>query len=164
MELRKKLHRTDQILMVIILVGFLLTAYAFYIELKHEYNHSYQALCDVNPIISCTKVLTTKWSKGFGILPEPLAFRNPIFGFGFYTLFLLMIAAFKPNTKICKSLIILAILSNLATIYLAILMIYIIEFYCLVCIFTYVVNFLLLIYSIVRYRIVKQLQSKSKLR
>lgn len=164
MELRRKLYRTDQILMIIISINFLMAAYALYVELKHENNQSYQALCDVNPTISCTKVMTTKWGKGFGILPESLAFRNPIFGFLFYTIIFLMITAIKPNLFICKALISLAILSNLATIYLAIIMIYIIKFVCLLCIMTYVFNFLLLIYSIVRYRTVKQLQTKSKLR
>ncbi|KAH7637928.1 transmembrane and tpr repeat-containing protein 3-like protein [Dermatophagoides farinae] len=164
MELQRKLHRTDRILMVIIAVGFLLNTYAFYVELKHEYDPSYQALCDVNSVISCTKVITTKWGKGFGILPESVAFRNPIFGFVFYTLMLLMIMAIKPNIIVCKSIIFLAILSNLATIYLSILMIYIIQYFCLICIISYIVNFLLLIYSIVRYQLLKQLKSKSKLR
>ena len=90
--------------MVIIAVGFLLNTYALYVELKHEYDPSYQALCDVNSVISCTKVITTKWGKGFGILPESVAFRNPIFGFVFYTLMLLMIMAIKPNIIVCKSI------------------------------------------------------------
>jgi uncharacterized membrane protein len=38
------------------LVGLALSAYALYVEYKSEQNPSYEAMCDINSRVSCSKV------------------------------------------------------------------------------------------------------------
>lgn len=42
------------------LVGLLLSLYALYVEIKAEANDNYEAMCDINEYISCSKVFTSK--------------------------------------------------------------------------------------------------------
>ena len=41
-------------------VGILVSAYAYYVETSKEKDDSFQALCDINAKVSCSKVFTSK--------------------------------------------------------------------------------------------------------
>lgn len=41
-------------------IGVLLSIYAFYVETQSELDSDYEALCDINEHISCTKVFSSK--------------------------------------------------------------------------------------------------------
>lgn len=65
-----------------------LSIYSVYVESRAEEDENYEALCDINPKISCTKVFTSEYGKGFGlsILPDALKLPNGIYGIAFYSL------------------------------------------------------------------------------
>lgn len=54
-----------------LITGIVLSAYGLFVELKHEHNSSYQAMCDVSETISCTKAFSSSWATGLGLV-EPL--------------------------------------------------------------------------------------------
>lgn len=41
-----------------------LSVYTVYVESRAEEDKNYEALCDINPKISCTKVFTSEYGKG----------------------------------------------------------------------------------------------------
>lgn len=41
-------------------LGILVSAYAYYVETSKERDSSFQALCDINAKVSCSKVFTSK--------------------------------------------------------------------------------------------------------
>ncbi|KAM7343994.1 vitamin-K epoxide reductase [Cochliomyia hominivorax] len=130
------------------LIGLILSLYATYVEIKLLVNKDYKALCDLAPKLSCTAVFSSHYGKSFGFLnmffDEKSSKWNPpngIFGIIYYTILLITTFLDKPN--LIKYQILLCILSNLMSIYLAYLL-YILENICLVCISIYVVNFLCL--------------------
>lgn len=53
-------------------VGVALSAYGLYVELRHEQNNSYEAMCDVSETISCTKAMSSSFATGFGIVESLL--------------------------------------------------------------------------------------------
>jgi vitamin-K-epoxide reductase (warfarin-sensitive) len=63
----------------------MLSIYSVYVEIRAEEDESYEALCDINSRISCTRVFTSKFAKGFGIMPEALNLPNGVYGMFFYS-------------------------------------------------------------------------------
>lgn len=47
-------------LLVINAVGFILSAYAYHVTVSKTSDANYQALCDISPAMSCSKVMTSK--------------------------------------------------------------------------------------------------------
>ncbi|KPI94455.1 Vitamin K epoxide reductase complex subunit 1-like protein 1 [Papilio xuthus] len=68
------------------IVGILVSTYALYVEMAAEARPGYKALCDLSEHASCTRVLTSEFSKGFGFVPEDSSFEVPncIYGIVFY--------------------------------------------------------------------------------
>ena len=52
------------------LCGAGLAGYAYYVEMESEKNPEYEALCDINEEISCTKVFNSEYGKGFGVIQK----------------------------------------------------------------------------------------------
>lgn len=46
--------------MVLCLLGVALSVYALYVEFLKEADENYEAMCDINSYISCSKVFTSK--------------------------------------------------------------------------------------------------------
>lgn len=42
------------------IIGTILSMYALYVEINAEANDNFEALCDINEYISCSKVFTSK--------------------------------------------------------------------------------------------------------
>lgn len=42
-------------------IGIILSIYAYYVETQSELDSNYEAMCDINEHISCTKVFSSKW-------------------------------------------------------------------------------------------------------
>ncbi|XP_055939527.1 vitamin K epoxide reductase complex subunit 1-like [Argiope bruennichi] len=135
--------------------GLLLSIYAYHVEVKKEEDANYTAMCDISEHMSCTAAFSSQYGKGFGfmehivgkdsILNQP----NSVYGIIFYLIF--MPLAEIPNLTLSKIMILLAVLSNICSIYLAYILIYILYDFCIVCVSTYIVNFVLLICSLFRY-------------
>lgn len=202
-------------------IGILLSIYGLHVEISAQSDDDYEAMCDISEHVSCTKVFTSEYGRGFGIIGPILGensflnLPNPLYGILFYA----MIAALskylrqiylassinhvmtelykylirerrenlifplhhlwmKPYIKTYKQFqrklssipvtghtksirfgkaqVILSALSNLMSIYLAYLLYFILEDFCVVCVLSYVVNFINLILSSKRYNILRE--------
>uniref|UniRef100_A0A6B2E969 vitamin-K-epoxide reductase (warfarin-sensitive) n=1 Tax=Phlebotomus kandelakii TaxID=1109342 RepID=A0A6B2E969_9DIPT len=137
------------------LIGLLLSVYSTHVEIQLELDNDYEALCDLNEGISCTKVFSSKYGKGFGIihhvLGEESVFNQPngLFGIFFYALIALL--CFVNDSNVARVQIYLCIVSNIISLYLAYLLYFVLEDFCIVCVSTYVVNGINLYLSVKRY-------------
>ena len=122
-------------IIILSVIGFLLSCYAYHIGKKAEQETSYKSICDIQDNMSCSKA----FSSGFGKIA---GFSNSIVGILFYlTIFVLVLF---QNTSIIFYLSIVAVLVSL---YLAYLLYFKLKNFCLICNGIYVVNILLLIFS-----------------
>ncbi|KAM8961257.1 vitamin K epoxide reductase complex subunit 1-like protein 1 [Pelodytes ibericus] len=137
-------------------VGVALSVYAFHVETSKERDTEYTALCDINPSISCSKVFTSRWGRGFGLVenilgPQSLANQpNSVFGILFYLLQILL--GFVGSVTAAVTLLGTSLLSIGGSLYLAYILFYILEDFCVICVTTYVLNFALLLLNIKRLR------------
>ena len=136
-----------------------LVLYVFYVEhrlktAKPESN--YKAVCDINDRISCSRVLNSKYAKGFGIFEQDSVFNvsNAVYGISFYALILILLVVSSLvegiNVWITYLLVVLAVALNLCDIYLAYILFFKLKDICIVCCTLYVINALLLAISIWR--------------
>ncbi|THD19885.1 Vitamin K epoxide reductase complex subunit 1 [Fasciola hepatica] len=128
--------------------GILVCIYALYVEYSKENDKDYKPVCDISDKISCTKVLLSEYSRGFGLLPRTwknswLNQRNPVFGLIFYSL--LLVLDHYGTFGALKLSLVLAILSCIGSVYLAYLLYFVLKSLCLVCLAIYVINAVLLI-------------------
>lgn len=95
--------------------------------------------------------------KGFGLLPEAIAFKNPIMGLIFYPsiLVLLQLGQKPPFATI---LLILVVVSNLGSLYLGYILAFVLHVACVVCISVYVINFIILMYAWRRWKLIEQIR------
>jgi vitamin-K-epoxide reductase (warfarin-sensitive) len=140
------------------LLALSLSAYSVYIEKRISEDDEYDALCDISPDISCTKVYSSEYAKGFGLdfLPEELKLSNGSYGIVFYLIFALLskfyaesffnflilhfFQGFTKNLALVKVQLILSVTSIVVSIYLAYIMYFILANLCIVCVATYVLN------------------------
>lgn len=132
--------------------GLLVSGLALYVEYRKGYDPDYVALCDINESVSCSDVLTSSYSKGFGIIgsllkdpKHPLNQPNPVYGLGFYLLIMALSCCSSRSDIVATLRLYLVFISNLMSLYLAYLLYFVLEKACVLCISSYVVNFLLLI-------------------
>ncbi|XP_028042965.1 vitamin K epoxide reductase complex subunit 1-like protein 1 [Bombyx mandarina] len=135
-----KVRTYDRLLILLSVLGVLVSTYALYVELKVEANPNYKAFCDFSERASCTRVLTSKYAKGLGIIDEGSYLRlpNPIYGTIHYCI-MIILSAYDSlvTTNIQFSL---AGISSLLCCYLAYNLIYVLKDICVVCISTYLIN------------------------
>lgn len=140
-------------------IAILVVLYAFYVEhrlktAKPEDN--YKAFCDINDRMSCSRVLGSKYAKGFGIFDENSVFNisNAVYGISLYISILILLVVSSlfegTNVSITYVLVVLAVISNLGDIYLAYILFFKLKDICIVCCTLYVINALLLALSIWR--------------
>lgn len=135
-----------QIVTILCLIGISLSLYAFYVETRKTQDPTYRAACDIGERMSCSRVLTSRWGRGFGLLPSDSILNLPdsIFGLIYYCLSLLLNRSFRSDT-IARLRVVLSILTNLGSVYLGYILYFILEDICFVCCGMYLANFLLLI-------------------
>ncbi|XKL59490.1 hypothetical protein PGB90_000506 [Kerria lacca] len=135
--------RISNHLLLINVIGIILSAYAYHVSISKNASPDYRALCDISESMSCSKVLTSSYSTGFGFVSSLfgessfLNQRNSFLGMIFYLLLFLL--SFSDNPIICKLHFAFSIIANISSIYLACVLI-ILRDLCFVCILTYVVN------------------------
>ena len=69
-----------RLLYLFALVGMLVAMYGYYVEWKERQLDDYVAMCDLSPVISCTKILTSKYCRLlslFGFTPAGGVFDIP---------------------------------------------------------------------------------------
>ncbi|XP_063285150.1 vitamin K epoxide reductase complex subunit 1-like protein 1 [Pelobates fuscus] len=147
-------------------VGIGLSLYALHVETSRESDAGYRALCDINPSISCSKVFTSRWGRGFGLVekilgPQSLANQpNSVFGILFYGLQILL--GFAGSVSAAVTLLVTSLMSIGGSVYLAYILFYVLEDFCVICITTYVLNFSLLLLNIKRLRSLKTEPKRQK--
>ncbi|CAH8659720.1 unnamed protein product [Dicrocoelium dendriticum] len=123
------------------LLGCSVCLYALHVEFSHEKDETYQAFCDISQHISCSKVLTSPYSRGLGLIgPDSgwLYQRNPIYGLLFYSL--LMCLDWTRTRMGLRLAALLSAISCLTSVYLSYLLIFVLKDLCLVCCATYTIN------------------------
>ncbi|RZF36366.1 hypothetical protein LSTR_LSTR010407 [Laodelphax striatellus] len=74
-------------------IGFLLSYYAYNVEVSFEEDSNYVAMCDISEHMSCTKAFSSEYGKGFGLTrlivgeDSPLNQPNGVLGLIFYSIF-----------------------------------------------------------------------------
>ena len=136
-------HRSVTILC---LVGIGLSLYAFYVETRKNSDPSYRAACDINEGMSCSRVLTSRWGRGFGLFASssPLNLPDSLYGLAYYCLSLLLNQS-SGSKAIANLRVFLSILTNLGSVYLGYILYFVLHDVCVVCGGMYVVNFLVFI-------------------
>ncbi|XP_026492406.1 vitamin K epoxide reductase complex subunit 1-like protein 1 [Vanessa tameamea] len=127
------------------LLGILISTYALYVEMAAEMKPGYKALCDISEHASCSKVLTSKYGKGLGIMPKDSPFKLPncVYGVMFYSI-MIFLTTFNV-TSVVKVQIALSITSLATCVYLAYLLIFVLRDFCVVCVSTYLLNIIVAI-------------------
>ncbi|XP_062514292.1 vitamin K epoxide reductase complex subunit 1-like protein 1 [Corticium candelabrum] len=138
---------------VLCVAGLCLSAYALYIEIEKHRDASYRPLCDISEGVSCTKAFLSEYGRGFGIIGSLLGKDsmlnqpNAAFGMIFYCIFIfigLTRSAFLETVGL-----VLAIGSCIVSVYLSYVL-YLLKDVCIVCMATYIMNFLLMLVTIAR--------------
>ncbi|XP_034147946.1 vitamin K epoxide reductase complex subunit 1 [Esox lucius] len=134
--------------------GLVLSFYALHVEISRERDPEYRAMCDLGDYVSCSKVFTSRWGRGFGLLEffivkdSALNQPNSVLGIIFYTLQLALgqsVSSRSAFLLVCSSWVSVA-----GSLYLACVLAFILGDFCMVCVSTYVVNFLLLFTNLKR--------------
>ncbi|XP_063536415.1 vitamin K epoxide reductase complex subunit 1-like protein 1 [Cydia strobilella] len=130
----------DRAIISAAIVGILISTYALFVEMTAEANPEYKAYCDLAEKASCSSVLTSDFSKGFGLVAKgsPLELPNCIYGIVFYCLMILMTT--YDNVSVVQLQFLTAVMSVLACVYLAYLLLFVLRDFCVVCVSTYFVN------------------------
>ncbi|KAL5017490.1 hypothetical protein ScPMuIL_007079 [Solemya velum] len=130
------------------LFGILVSSYALHVEVEKEKNPGYRAMCDFNDSMSCSRVLTSEYGRGFGVTSllvgkeHFLNMRNCTLGIVFYSLQILM--AVCPGYWSTQLLLYSSAVSILGSVYLAYILLFVLKDICVVCFTTYLVNGLLM--------------------
>ncbi|KAK6060596.1 vitamin K epoxide reductase family protein [Cooperia oncophora] len=120
-----------------LLAGLIISMYGLYVEIRFEMDHEYSAMCDVSPLVSCTRVLTSKDSSGFGII-------GPLLGED------------SPLNQLTRNYIGSTYLTLLNLVIFTVAVLVKLRAVCLVCISTYAVNALFLYFTAKRCRALAQ--------
>ncbi|KAK2157835.1 hypothetical protein LSH36_184g12050 [Paralvinella palmiformis] len=129
-------------------MGIVFSLYAFYVEKKKHNNPKYVAWCDIKDSVNCSRVLTSEYSRGFGFMSQivgqksVLNMPNCIMGIIFYLIQL--ITGLLPYLWTYHLLFYISIASCISSLYLAYVLFFVLREVCIVCMSTYVVNFVLL--------------------
>ncbi|KAG9349987.1 hypothetical protein JZ751_026340 [Albula glossodonta] len=129
-------------------LGLVLSVYALHVEISRERDPEYRAMCDLAQSVSCSKVFTSRWGRGFGLVqlfvPKDSALNQPnsVLGIIFYTLQLAL--GQSASSRAALFLIFSSWVSVAGSVYLAGVLVLVLGDFCVVCVSTYLVNFALL--------------------
>ncbi|PSN36255.1 Vitamin K epoxide reductase complex subunit 1-like protein 1 [Blattella germanica] len=148
------------------LVGLALSYYAYVVETSKEHDEKYEAMCDISEHMSCSKAFTSPYGRGFGLVrhifgeDSPLNVPNSLGGLLFYCI---VIALNMVNTaQATKMMLGLVVVSNLASVYLAYILYFVLYDFCVVCVSTYIVNFVNLVLVSMKLRRLSRTKDQKK--
>uniref|UniRef100_A0AAY5L0X8 vitamin-K-epoxide reductase (warfarin-sensitive) n=1 Tax=Esox lucius TaxID=8010 RepID=A0AAY5L0X8_ESOLU len=178
--LRVSTPRWERIARLLVCVlGILLSVYAFHVETEKSRDSNYRALCDISNSISCSKVFTSRWGRGFGLLgsifgnDSAMNQPNSVYGILFYVFQLLLddkaehesaglwrnvleegylelscpfhqIRGITVSAMAALILMTTSILSVMGSLYLGYILYFVLKDFCILCVTTYALNFILL--------------------
>ncbi|XP_053789191.1 vitamin K epoxide reductase complex subunit 1 [Vidua chalybeata] len=136
--------------------GAALSVYALHVEHEAARDPSYRAACDLGPSVSCTRVFSSRWGRGLGLV-EPvlggdsaLNVPNGAIGLLFYLLQGLLGAS--RGRVAAATLLASSAVSALASLWLGAVLLFGLRDLCVVCLSTYGVNLALLGLNLRRWR------------
>ncbi|XP_041276934.1 vitamin K epoxide reductase complex subunit 1-like [Onychostruthus taczanowskii] len=136
--------------------GAALSVYALHVEHQAARDPSYRAACDLGPSVSCTRVFSSRWGRGLGLV-EPvlggdsaLNVPNGAIGLLFYLLQGLLGAS--RGRAAAATLLGTSVASALASLWLGGVLLFGLRDLCVVCLSTYGVNLALLGLNLRRWR------------
>lgn len=129
------------------LLGVWVSLYALWIERRKLSDIFYEAYCDFSKQASCSAVLTGKYSRMLSLMglveaDGPLDVPNAVIGVFFYCL----MAAYRylPNSTTTRTVYFVASLAALAaSMVLANILAFVLHDFCVVCVSSYLINFLI---------------------
>uniref|UniRef100_A0A8C9NR58 vitamin-K-epoxide reductase (warfarin-sensitive) n=1 Tax=Serinus canaria TaxID=9135 RepID=A0A8C9NR58_SERCA len=142
---------------VLCVAGAALSVYALHVEHHAAKDPSYRAACDLGPSVSCTRVFSSRWGRGLGLV-EPVLGResvlnvpNSAVGVIFYLLQGLL--GTRRGRLAAVTLLGTSVASALASLWLAGVLLFGLRDLCLVCVSTYGVNLALLGLNLRRWKV-----------
>ncbi|KAL0994792.1 hypothetical protein UPYG_G00127220 [Umbra pygmaea] len=148
--LRVSTPRWERIARLLVCVlGILLSVYAFHVETEKSRDSNYRAMCDVSNTISCSKVFTSRWGRGFGLLgsifgdDSAMNQPNSVYGILFYVFQLLL--GITVSAMAALILMTTSILSVMGSLYLGYILYFVLKDFCIICLTTYALNFILFV-------------------
>nr|XP_020461951.1 vitamin K epoxide reductase complex subunit 1-like protein 1 [Monopterus albus] len=150
---------------VLCVFGLVLSVYALHVEVSKERNPDYRAMCDVAESVSCSKVFTSRWGRGFGLVQvfvakeHPLNQPNSVLGILFYTL--QMSLGLSLSRRAALFLVFSSWVSVAGSLYLASILAFVLGDFCMVCVSTYIINFALLFTNFKRRRAIEGMKEKA---
>lgn len=151
---------------ILCVLGFVLSIYALHVELSRERNPDYRAMCDLGQYVSCSKVFTSRWGRGFGLVQifvgqdSPLNQPNSVLGIIFYSLQLGL--GLSLSQKAAVFLVLASWVSVAGSLYLASILVFVLGDFCMVCVSTYVINFALLFTNLKRRKALDEMKEKTE--
>ncbi|KAM4715771.1 vitamin K epoxide reductase complex subunit 1 [Anableps anableps] len=150
---------------ILSLLGLVLSVYALHVELSRERDPDYRAMCDLGESVSCSKVFTSRWGRGFGLVQlfvakdSVLNQPNSILGILFYTL--QMGLGLSLSKKAALALVLSSWVSVAGSLYLASILAFVLGDFCMVCVSTYIINFALLYTNLKRRKAIEGIKEKT---
>uniref|UniRef100_A0A8C2A3U0 vitamin-K-epoxide reductase (warfarin-sensitive) n=1 Tax=Cyprinus carpio TaxID=7962 RepID=A0A8C2A3U0_CYPCA len=135
--------------LLVCLSGILLSLYAFHVEREKTRDANYRAMCDLSSSISCSKVFTSRWGRGFGLLgtifgnDSAVNQPNSVYGILFYIFQLLL--GLTASAMAALILMTTSIASVMGSLYLGYILYFVLKDFCVICITTYALNFILFV-------------------
>ncbi|KAL0984521.1 hypothetical protein UPYG_G00142600 [Umbra pygmaea] len=151
--------------LLLCIFGLFLSFYALHVEISRESDPEYRAMCDLGDSVSCSKVFTSRWGRGFGLVElfvakdSALNQPNSVLGIIFYTLQLAL--GQSVSTRSTFLLVWFSWVSVAGSLYLACVLAFVLGDLCIVCISTYMVNLLLLYTNLKRRTGMEPLKEKT---
>ena len=135
----------NPLLRIFPVLGILVSLYALWVEHRKALDDTYEALCDLSEGASCTKVLMSSYGhifSHFGFVPNGSALDvpNPVLGLCFYSLVLLW-----PRNYSRLPVLVASLGSVLFSAYLGYILYAVLKDFCLVCVSSYIINFVILV-------------------
>ncbi|XP_058716890.1 vitamin K epoxide reductase complex subunit 1 [Poecile atricapillus] len=128
--------------------GAALSLYALHVEHEAARDPRYRAACDLAPAVSCTRVFSSRWGRGLGLV-EPVLGKesalnvpNGAIGLLFYLLQGLL--GLSRSRAAAVTLLVTSAASALASLWLGAVLLFRLRDLCVVCVSTYGVNLALL--------------------
>ncbi|MBN3308372.1 VKORL protein, partial [Amia calva] len=135
--------------LLVCLLGILLSFYAFHVEREKARDPEYRAMCDVSESVSCSKVFTSRWGRGFGLLGSIFGKNsamnqpNSVYGLVFYVFQLLL--GMTVSAVAALALMTSSIVSVVGSLYLSYILYFVLKDFCILCLTTYTLNFILFV-------------------
>jgi vitamin-K-epoxide reductase (warfarin-sensitive) len=114
------------IILIFAVIGFAASLYGFFIEQKLKKDAAYKPACDISDRASCTKALSSEYSKTLGI-------SNTILGMIFYAVIFIctLLGLYKLTFLIASA-------GAVMTVWFAYLLYFKLKVFCFVCTTTYI--------------------------